>query len=109
MLWASTGMKDPDGRDTLYIETLAAPDTIDTIPDKTLLAFADHGKVGSPMAVDGGDAEQTIAEFARLGVDIDALAVRLQKEGGDAFKTSWGSLLDAIRKKSTQTAGAESR
>jgi transaldolase len=109
MLWASTGMKDPDGRDTLYVETLAAPDTIDTMPDKTLLAFAEHGKVGPPMAVDGGDAERTIAEFVRLGIDIDALAVRLQKEGGDAFKKSWSSLLDAIGKKSAQTAGAESR
>ena len=109
MLWASTGMKDPDGRDTLYVETLAAPDTVDTMPDKTLLAFAEHGKVGPPMAVDGGDAERTIAEFVRLGIDIDALAVRLQKEGGDAFKKSWSSLLDAIGKKSTQTAGAESR
>jgi len=109
MLWASTGMKDPDGRDTLYVETLAAPDTVDTMPDKTLLAFAEHGKVGPPMAVDGGDAEQTLAEFTRLGVDLDALAVRLQKEGGDAFKKSWSSLLDAIRKKSPQTAGTESR
>ncbi len=109
MLWASTGMKDPAGRDTLYVETLAAPDTIDTMPDKTLLAFADHGKVGAPMAVDGGDAEQTIAGFARLGVDIDALAVRLQKEGGDAFKKSWSSLLEAIRRKSPQTAAAASR
>jgi len=109
MLWASTGMKDPDGRDTLYVETLAAPDTVDTMPEKTLLAFAEHGRVGPPMAVDGGDAERTIAEFVRLGIDIDALAVRLQKEGGDAFKKSWSSLLDAIGKKSAQTAGAESR
>ena len=109
MLWASTGMKDPDGRDTLYVESLAAPDTVDTMPDKTLLACADHGQVGPPMAVDGGDAEQTLAEFTRLGVDLDALAVRLQKEGGDAFKKSWSSLLDAIRKKSPQTAGTESR
>ena len=109
MLWASTGMKDPDGRDTLYVESLAAPDTVDTMPDKTLLAFADHGQVGPPMAVDGGDAEQTLAEFTRLGVDLDALAVRLQKEGGDAFKKSWGSLLDAIREKSVQRARAEIR
>ncbi len=104
MLWASTGMKDPEGRDTLYVEALAAPDTIDTLPDKTLLAFADHGKVGPPMAVNGGDAERTLAEFARLGVDIDALALRLQQEGGDAFKKSWTSLLDVIRQKSTQAA-----
>ena len=109
LLWASTGMKDPAGRDTLYVETLAAPDTIDTMPDKTLLAFADHGKVQAPMAVDGGDAEQTIAEFVRLGVDIDALALRLQHEGGDAFKKSWRSLLETIGTKSTQLAGAGQR
>jgi transaldolase len=109
LLWASTGMKDPQGRDTLYVETLAAPDTIDTIPDKTLLAFAEHGKVGPVMAVDGGDAEQTLAGFVKLGIDTDALALRLQKEGGDAFKKSWTGLLDAIRTKSTQLAGAESR
>ena len=109
LLWASTGMKDPQGRDTLYVETLAAPDTINTLPDKTLLAFADHGKVGAVLAVDGGDAEAVIADFAKLGVDVDALAVRLQQEGGDAFKKSWRSLLAGIRDKNAQIAGAAGR
>ncbi|MEO7337039.1 MAG: transaldolase, partial [Caldimonas sp.] len=85
MLWASTGTKDPAARDTLYLEALAAPDTVDTIPDKTLQAFADHGRLAGAMPVDGGDAEAVIAEFRRLGVDDDALATRLQHEGADAF------------------------
>ena len=105
LLWASTGMKDPQGRDTLYVETLAAPDTIDTIPDKTLLAFADHGKVGAVLAPDGGDAELVLADFVRLGVDVDALALRLQQEAGDAFKKSWSSLLAGIHAKSAQLVG----
>ena len=109
LLWASTGTKDPDASDTLYVEKLAAPDTIDTIPDKTLLAFADHGKVGAVMAPDGGDAEQVIAGFVKLGVDVDALALRLQKEGGDAFKKSWRGLLAGIEDKSTKLAGAAAR
>ena len=109
LLWASTGMKDPQGRDTLYVETLAAPDTIDTIPDKTLLAFADHGKIGAVLAPDGGDAESVIADFVKLGVDVDALAVRLQKEAGDAFKKSWSSLLAGIHDKSAQLAGKAAR
>ncbi len=109
LLWASTGTKDPDASDTLYVEELAAPDTIDTIPDKTLLAFADHGKVGAVMAPDGGDAEQVIAGFVKLGIDVDALASRLQKEGGDAFKKSWRGLLAGIEDKSAKLAGAARR
>ena len=109
LLWASTGMKDPQGRDTLYVETLAAPDTIDTIPEKTLMAFADHGKLGAVLAPDGGDAESVIAEFVKLGVDVDALALRLQREAGDAFKTSWSSLLAGIRDKSARLAGTAVR
>ena len=109
LLWASTGMKDPEGRDTLYVETLAAPDTIDTIPDKTLEAFADHGKIGAVLAPDGGDAEAVIADFVKLGVDVDALALRLQKEAGDAFKKSWSSLLAGIRDKRAQLAGTAVR
>ena len=105
LLWASTGMKDPEGRDTLYVESLAAPDTIDTIPEKTLLAFADHGMVGALLAPDGGDAELVIADFVRLGVDVDTLALRLQQEAGDAFKKSWSSLLAGIRDKSAQLVG----
>ena len=106
LLWASTGTKDPDAPDTLYVEALAAPDTVDTIPDKTLKAFADHGKVGAPMAVDGGDAEKVIAEFRKLGIDDAALALRLQKEGAASFQKSWDSLLAGLKDKTSQLDGA---
>ena len=109
LLWASTGTKDPDAPDTLYIEALAAPDTVDTIPDKTLQAFAEHGKVGAPMALDGGDAETVIAEFRALGIDDAALAERLQKEGAGAFAKSWKGLLGGIAEKTSQLSGAASR
>jgi transaldolase len=105
LLWASTGTKDPDAPDTLYLEALAAPDTVDTIPDKTLEAFAEHGKVGAPLAVDGGDAEEVIAGFRQLGVDDAALALRLQKEGAASFQKSWDSLLAGLRKKTLQSDG----
>lgn len=106
LLWASTGTKDPAARDTLYVEAFAAPDTIDTIPDKTLLAFADHGRVGAPMAVDGGDCESVIADIERQGVDVAEVASRLQKEGGEAFAKSWSALLSGLRDKTAQLAGA---
>ena len=105
LLWASTGTKDPEAPDTLYVEALAAPDTVDTIPDKTLKAFADHGKVEAALDFDGGDAEAVIAEFQKLGVDDTALAQRLQHEGADSFQTSWDSLLSGIRRKSAQLPG----
>ncbi len=108
LLWASTGTKDPAAADTLYVAALAAPDTIDTMPDKTLQAFAEHGTVGAAMALDGGDGEATLAAFARAGIDVDALAARLQREGADAFAKSWRALLESIRLKSTQLAGAAS-
>jgi transaldolase len=102
LLWASTGTKDPAAPDTLYVEALAAPDTINTIPDKTLLAFADHGKLGPMMPVDGGDAEGVIEAFRDEGVDVDALAARLQREGADAFSKSWNLLLSRIEAKRAQ-------
>src|ERR1035437_1632010 len=89
LLWASTGTKDPEAPDTLYVQALAAPGTINTLPEKTLLAFANHGQVGAPLPTDGGYAEAVIEEFHREGVDDDALAARLQREGVDAFATSW--------------------
>jgi transaldolase len=104
LLLASTGTKDPDAPETLYVDALAAPDTIDTMPDKTLKAFADRGRVGAPMPVDGGSAEQVLDEFRREGVDIDELAARLQKEGGDAFAKSWRTLLDGLGEKVTRLA-----
>ena len=109
LLWASTGTKDPAAPDTLYIEALAAPDTIDTIPEKTLLAFADHGTAKSELPADGGDAEEVLAAFARAGVDQVALADQLQREGAEAFSRSWNDLMACIASKSAtlgQTAQA---
>ena len=100
MLWASTGTKDPDASDVLYVEALAAPDTIDTLPEKTLKAFADHGQVGGAMAVDGGDAEDVIAAFAKIGIDADTVAGELQRKGADAFAKSWSDLMERIATKS---------
>ena len=99
LLWASTGTKDPDAPDTLYIEALAAPDTINTIPDKTLLAFADHGEVKGVLPADGGDAEPVIDEFRRAGVDDATLANRLQVEGAQTFVKAWRDLLACIAAK----------
>ena len=100
LLWASTGTKDPAAPDTLYLEALAAPDTINTIPEKTLLAFVDHGKVKGTLPLDGGDAEALLAEFARAGVDDAALADTLQREGAQSFAKSWNVLMDCIASKS---------
>ena len=104
LLWASTGTKDAAASDTLYVEALAAPDTIDTIPEKTLHAFADHGVLAGPMAQDGGDAEAMLARFMDVGVDVDALALRLQREGARSFVTSWQQLLQRIADKSAALA-----
>jgi transaldolase len=96
LLFASTGTKDPDASDVLYIEALAAPFTINTMPDVTLKALADHGRVGEPLPEDGGDAEDVLAEFETAGVDVDALAARLQEEGKGAFEKSWNEMLESI-------------
>ena len=100
LLFASTGTKDPEASDTLYIEAFAAPDTINTMPDKTLKAFADHGQVGEPLPADGGDAEEVFQAHRDAGIDTDALALRLQKEGAEAFSKSWNELLETIRSES---------
>ena len=100
LLWASTGTKDPKAPDTLYVEAFAAPDTIDTIPEKTLQAFADHGQVRGVMAVDGGDAQDVLARFARAGVDIVELATQLQVDGAKSFVKSWQELLERIADRS---------
>jgi transaldolase len=99
MLWASTGTKDPKAAAGLYVEALAAPDTIDTMPEKTLLAFAAGGTIKSVMRPDGGDAEQVLAQFAGAGIDVDALAARLQSEGADSFVKSWTELMKRIAEK----------
>ncbi|HET7674297.1 MAG TPA: transaldolase [Gammaproteobacteria bacterium] len=101
LLFASTGTKDPRASDTLYVEALAASDTINTMPEKTLQAFADHGKLHGVLPEDGGDAEEVLAEFGRAGIDCDALAARLQREGADKFEKSWQDLLRSIEDKSS--------
>ncbi len=100
LLWASTGTKDPKAPDTLYIKNLAAPFTVNTMPEGTLKAFADHGEVGSALPMDGGDCETVLAQFARAGVNVDALAAQLQDEGAKSFVKSWNELLAVIGSKS---------
>ena len=106
LLWASTGTKDPNAPDTLYVEALAAPDTIDTIPEKTLRAFAAHGELKGVMAEDGGNAEAVLARFTQAGIDLDALAQELQRDGAQAFVKSWQELLQRIADKSRALAVA---
>lgn len=96
LLWASTGTKDPKASDTLYVESLAAPDTINTIPEKTLLAFADHGRVGRLMTREAWEATEVLEEFERAGVDRNALATQLQSEGAQSFSKSWNDLMDLL-------------
>jgi transaldolase len=100
LLWASTGTKDPHASDVLYVRALAAPFTVNTLPEKTLLAFGDHGSTNGLLPTDGGDAEQVIWRFTSSGVDVDALAARLQQEAADAFVASWDELIETIARKS---------
>ena len=106
LLLASTGTKDPKASDTLYIEGLAAPHTVNTMPEGTLKAFADHGKVSGAMKADGGDCEQTLAKFTKAGVDLNALAAKLQTDGAESFVKSWHELLGVIESKTAALAGA---
>lgn len=99
LLWASTGTKDPSAPDTLYVDALAAPDTINTIPEKTLFAFAEHGQVRQTLTDDGGSADARVAVCREAGIDTDALAERLQREGAESFSASWQSLLENIADK----------
>src|SRR6516162_1675016 len=99
LLWASTGTKDPKASDILYITNLTAPNTVNTMPEATLKAFADHGEVGVLMPKDGGDCEQVLDEFAKVGIDVVALAAQLQDEGAKAFVKSWNDLLGVIASK----------
>jgi transaldolase len=99
LLWASTGTKDAEASDTLYVEALAAPGTINTIPEKTLVAFAEHGQVAGALPVDGKEAEKVLAEFAAVGIDDRYLAERLQFEGIASFVRSWQDLLRVVASK----------
>jgi transaldolase len=100
LLWASTGSKDPKASDVLYIKALAAPFTVNTMPEGTLKALADHGEVGETMPTDGGDSEQELARFAAAGIDVRALSSRLQDEGAKSFVNSWNDLMGVISSKS---------
>jgi transaldolase len=100
LLWASTGTKDPKASDTLYIKSLAAPFTVNTMPEATLKAVADPGEVASALPMDGGDCEIALPQFARAGVNVDALAAQLQDEGAKSFVKSWNELLAVIASKS---------
>jgi transaldolase len=106
LLWASTGTKDPEAPDTLYVDALASKDTISTLPEKTLLAFADHGHAAPVLPSDGGDSEAVLGEFQREGVDDEALAARLQREGVAAFAASWWALLARIEAKRVERVSA---
>jgi transaldolase len=106
LLWASTGTKDPKLSPNLYVEAFAAPDTVDTMPEKTLLAFAAGGVVSGVMAPDGNEAEKLLARFAQAGVDVDALAAKLQIDGAKAFVDSWTELMQRIATKSAALATA---
>jgi transaldolase len=99
LLWASTGTKDPKVSDTFYISGLAAPDTVNTMPEATLLAFADHGQAPNALPVDGGDCETVLERFARGGIDAGKLAEQLQREGAEAFVKSWNDLMLCIESK----------
>jgi len=105
LLWASTGTKDPDAPDTLYIGSFASPFTVNTMPDKTLEAFGDHGEVGDLMDPAGTAAEQSLKQFADAAIDLAALAQRLQDEGKESFNKSWEELLKTIADKRGVTAG----
>jgi transaldolase len=104
MLWASTGTKDPKAPAGLYVEALAAPDTIDTMPEKTLVAFAESGSLKGVMAKDGGDSEEVLGRFARAGIDVNAVANQLQVDGAASFVKSWTELMKRIEDKSAALA-----
>jgi transaldolase len=105
-LWASTGTKDPKASDMLYVKALAAPFTVNTMPEGTLKALADHGELGEILSADGGNCEEVLAQFAKAGVDVDALAAQLQDEGAKSFVNSWHQLMEVIASKSADLAKA---
>ncbi len=104
LLWASTKTKDPNVSDTLYVHGLAAPFTVNTMPDDTLEAFYDHGEVGEPLPADGGDADALLKRFAAAGVDTDELAAQLQRDGAMSFVAAWNELIDRIRAQTASVA-----
>ena len=105
LLWASTGTKDPKASDVLYVKALAAPFTVNTMPEGTLKALADHGELGAILPADGGDCEEVLKKLAKAGIDIDALGAQLQEEGASSFVKSWNELMTVIESKSAALKG----
>ncbi len=103
------GTKDPQASDVHYVQALVAPDTIGPMPEETMLAFAQHGTVEGELSGDGGDAEKTLAEFAKAGVDVDELAAILQREVAASFSASWNNLMNSIAAKSVVLGQSEKR
>jgi transaldolase len=99
LLWASTGTKDPKASDILYVKALAAPFTVNTMPEATLRALATHTELGELLPTDGGNSEEVLGRFAKAGIDVDALAAQLQSEGADSFVKSWNDLMQVISSK----------
>lgn len=106
LLWASTGTKDPKASDTLYVKSLASPFTVNTMPEGTLKALADHGEIATVVPADGGDCEEVLAEFAKAGINVGSLAAQLQEEGAKSFVKSWKDLMEVIVSKSAALQGA---
>ena len=106
LLWASTGTKDPAASDVLYIKALAAPFTVNTMPEATLKALAEHGELGTILPADGGDCEEVLTEFAKAGINVDALAADLQDQGAKSFVKSWTDLMAVIASKSSALSAA---
>jgi transaldolase len=106
ILWASTGTKDPKASDVLYVKALAAPYTVNTMPEGTLKALADHGALGEILPADGGNCEEVLGKFAKAGVDVNALAAQLQREGAESFSKSWSDLMSVITSKSAAVRAA---
>ena len=104
LLWASTGTKDPEAPDVLYIKALAAPFTVNTMPEGTLKALADHGDISEIMSADGGDCEAVLDQFAAARIDIDELGAKLQDDGAKSFVSSWNDLMEVIASKSASLA-----
>ena len=102
LLWASTGTKDPKASDTLYIQALASPFTVNTMPEGTLKAFHDHGEIGALLPPDGGNCEEVLGQFSKAGIDADALAAQLQADGAKSFVQSWNELMAVISTKSAE-------
>jgi transaldolase len=99
LLWASTGTKDPQASDDLYVKALAAPNTVNTMPEATLLKFGEHGTLGRILSAGGGESDEVTYQLSRLGIDMDALAAQLQKEGAESFVKSWNEMMDVVASK----------